>query len=145
MPPSSPPTPPPLPAPPICHPPKKEKQRRTYFSTSCFKRQYLGNINLMWNKNPFFLLIMTTLPCSLSCWKLNHGSAEPQLAVHRCIKVLLFTPTHTQSRHTRLKKKDWSLFSNIWFLLKWCGSAVFYCGAIFWAAVCHGYRSLVRL
>ena len=31
-------------------PSPQRKQRRTYFSTSCFKLQYLGNINLMWNK-----------------------------------------------------------------------------------------------
>ena len=76
--------------------------------------------------------------CSDLLWKLDHGSAEPRLAGHRRIKVLLFTPTHTQNRHTRLKKKDQSLFRDIWFLLKWCGSAVKACGKIvifYWAAI----------
>ena len=81
-------------------------------------------------------------------WKLNHGSAEPGLPGHRRIKVLFFTPTHTQSRHTRMKMKDQSLFRDVWFLLKRCGSAVttcgkiviFYCAAIFPAAVGRGCR-----
>ena len=67
--------------------------------------------------NPWNLhLLLHNFPnhvCSDLLWKLDHGSAEPWLAGHRRIKVLFFTPTHTQSRHTRLKMKDQSLFRRL--------------------------------
>ena len=107
MPPSLPPPPPP----PLLPPQKEKQQQKKYFNTSCFKLQYLGNTNLMWNKKPFFQLMMTTLLCSLSCWKLNYGSAVPRLPGHRRIKVFFFTPTHTYKAGTQDWRRKINLYS----------------------------------
>ena len=50
--------------------------------------------------------MMTTLLRSLSCWKLNHGCAVPQLAGHRRIEVFFFTPTHTKQAHKTEEEKS---------------------------------------
>ena len=103
MPPSLPP-----PTPPTA-PPQKEKQQqqKKYFNTSCFKLQYLGNTNLMWNKKPFFQLMMTTLLWSLSCWKLNYGSAVPRLPVIVTSKFSFSLPhTHTKQAHKTEEEKS---------------------------------------
>ena len=145
MPPSLPPPPPPL------LPPQKEKQQqqKKYFNTSCFKLQYLGNTNLMWNKKTFlsvdddYIAMKSVL---LETQLRQCGAAVTGSSSHQ--SFLFHSHTHIQSRHTRLKKKNQSLFRDIWFLLKWCGSAVtpcgkiaiFYCAAIFPAAVGHCCR-----